>query len=80
MLGRSTLPADTLRVPIDPSGVYYLETGGGETSIRMRRSRPLKDVRLLGRLFPLFRRHGFVGLHRSHAVNLARIRIARMSF
>ena len=53
-------PADSLLVPIDPSDVYYLEAVGGETLIRMRRSRPLKDVRPLGKLFPLFRRHGFL--------------------
>ncbi len=70
-------PADSLLVPIDPSDVYYMEAVGGETLIRMRRSRPLKDVRPLGTLFPLFRRHGFLRVHRNHAVNLARIRQIR---
>ena len=41
------LPADSLLVPLDPSDVYYLEAGGGETLI-MRRSQPLKDVRPQG--------------------------------
>ena len=70
-------PADSLLVPIDPSHVYYLEAVGGETLIRIRRSRPLKDVRPLGKLSPLFRRHGFLRVHRNHAVNLARIRQIR---
>ncbi len=39
-------PADSLLVPIDPSHVYYLEAVSGETVIRIRRSRRLKDVRL----------------------------------
>ncbi len=70
-------PADSLLVPIDLSGVYYLEAVGGETLIRMRSSRPLKDVRPLGKLFPLFQRHGFLRIHRNHAVNLGRIRLIR---
>ena len=69
-------PADSLLVPIDPSDVSYLEAGGGETLI-MRRSQPLKDVRPLATLFPLFRRHGFLRVHRNHVVNLARIRQIR---
>ncbi len=39
-------PADSLLGPIDTAHVYYLEAVGGETVIRIRRSRRLKDVRL----------------------------------
>ena len=39
-------PADSLLVPIDPSHVYYLEAVGGESLIRIRRSRPQNLARI----------------------------------
>ncbi len=69
--------ADGTRTPVDPADVYLLEAEGGETSVRTRRARALVDVRPLGELVELFLAHGFVRIHRSHAVNLARIRSIR---
>ncbi len=37
----------------------------------------MKDVRPLGELFLPFQRHGFLRVHRNHAVNLGRIRQIR---
>jgi DNA-binding LytR/AlgR family response regulator len=68
---------DSVRKPIDPADVYYLEAVGDETLIRTRSARPLRDVRSLGELLPRFAPYGFVRIHRNHAVNLDRIREIR---
>ena len=65
------------RVPIDPDDVYYLEAVGDETLVRTRSARRLRDVRSLGELLPAFAPHGFLRVHRNHAVNLGRIREIR---
>ena len=57
--------------------VSLLGAGGGETWVRTRAARPLVDVRPLGELVDRFVPHGFVRIHRSYAVNLARIRSIR---
>ena len=62
------------RVPIEPVKVYYLEADGDETVIRLRRARTMRDVRSLGEVLPGFADHGFLRVHRNHAVNLRVIR------
>ena len=65
------------RVPVDPKDVYFLEAVGGDTLVRLRQKRPLRDVRPLGTLLEEFTPYGFLRIHRNHAVNLARIREIR---
>ena len=69
--------ADGRRVPVDPGEIYLLETAEGDTSVRLRSRRRLRDVRRLGDLVELLAPHGFVRIHRSHAVNLRRVREIR---
>mgnify|MGYP006291182813 CR=1 FL=1 len=62
---------------MDPGEVYLLEAEGGETRVRMRGAEVLVDVRTFGELAERFAGHGFVRIHRSYAVNTARIRRVR---
>ena len=68
------------RVPVDPEDVYFLEAVGGETLVRLRSKRPLRDVRPLGTLLEEFTPYGFLRVHRNHAVNLARIEEIRRRY
>ena len=68
---------DGLRQVVDPADVYYLETRGDDTLVRMRSAKPLVDLRRLGELVPLFAPHGFLQIHREYVVNLRRIRLIR---
>ncbi len=63
---------------LDPNDVYYLRARGGETEVRLRSREPLIDLRPIGEVAPLFEPHGFVRVHREHAVNIARIRLLRL--
>ncbi len=69
--------ADGLRQVVDPADVYYLEAKGEDTRVRLRSARPLVDRRPLRDLLPMFQPHGFLQIHRVHAVNLRRIRQIR---
>ena len=68
---------DGRRVPVDPAEIYLLETAEGDSSVRLRSRRQLRDVRRLGDLVELLATHGFVRIHRSYAVNLRRVREIR---
>jgi len=61
-------------VPIEPAKVYFLEADGDETIVHVRPSRKLRDVRSLGEVLVAYQPHGFVRIHRGHAVNARRIR------
>jgi len=63
---------------LDPDDVYFLKASGGETEIRLRSRTPLVDVRPIGEVAPFFEPHGFVRIHREHAVNITRIRLLRL--
>ena len=65
------------RVPLDPADVFFLEADGDETLVRTHRARTLRDVRSLGQVMAAFKRHGFVRVHRSLAVNPRRVRELR---
>ena len=56
-------------------GALFLQRG--ESRIRTRNAEPLVDVRPLGELVSLFSEHGFVRIHRSFIVNIARVRHIR---
>ena len=68
---------DFVRKPIDPAEVYFLEAVGDQTLIHTRSARLWRDVRSLGELLPRFAPHGFVRIHKNHAVNLDRVREIR---
>ena len=62
---------------VDPEDVYYLEAEEDNTLVRLRGKRELVDVRPLDEVAPTFVRHGFVRIHRSWLVNVARVRRVR---
>jgi DNA-binding LytR/AlgR family response regulator len=61
--------SDGLRRAVDPASVYYLEAVRGDTVLRRRGARTLKDIRQLGEVMRVWKSHGFVRVHRNHAVN-----------
>jgi len=66
--------SDSRRVPVDPAKIYLLQADGGDTILRTRSKKTLRDVRALGELLAAYEPYGFLRIHRSHAVNLRRIR------
>jgi DNA-binding LytR/AlgR family response regulator len=58
---------------VNPADVYFLEADGGDTLVRLRGARRLRDVRRLAAVAPLFEPFGFLVIHRSYAVNLRRL-------
>ena len=62
---------------IDPGEVYFLEAEGGDTLVRLRGARRLRDVRPFSVVAPFFEPFHFLRIHRSYAVNLRRIRELR---
>lgn len=77
--GRILLHLDErTRRATDPGDVYFLEADGSDTLVRLRGSRRLRDVRPLPEVLTLFEPHGFLRIHRSHAVNLQRVREVRL--
>jgi len=68
---------DGRRLPVDPDEVYFLETAEGDTMVRLRSKRRLRDVREIRELMDVLAPHGFVRIHRSHAVNVRRVREIR---
>ena len=63
---------------LDPNDVYLLSARGGETEVRLRSRQPLVDVRPIGDVMVSLENHGFVRIHREHAVNIAHIRLLRL--
>ena len=66
------------RRALDPREVYLLEADGSDTLVRLRSSRRLRDVRQFPEVLAIFEPHGFVRIHRSHAVNLGRVLEVRL--
>ena len=65
-IGRVLLNISELRrVPVDPSGVYFLEAVGDDTLVRLRSNRDLRYLRPLGTLFRQFAPYGFLRVHRN---------------
>jgi DNA-binding LytR/AlgR family response regulator len=58
---------------VDVNDVYFVEADRSRTVVRLRGARPIRDVRSLSELMPVLKRAGFVRVHRSYAVNLARV-------
>lgn len=69
--------APGLRQAIDPAEVFFLEAIDDNTHVRTRRAERLVDVRTLGELEPIFRRRGFLRVHRDYLVNLEHVRQVR---
>jgi DNA-binding LytR/AlgR family response regulator len=55
------------------SEICLLEAEGEGTWIHLTRARRFRDQRRLGELMPSFERHGFVRVHRNHAVSPDRV-------
>ena len=62
---------------VDPADVYFLEADGGDTLVRLRSARRVRDVRRLAKVAPFFEPFGFLLIHRAYAVNLHRVRELR---
>jgi len=60
--------AGRLRRVVDADDIYYLEAQGDETDVRLRGSRPLRDIRSLGEVLEDLDPLGFVRIHRNHAI------------
>ena len=68
---------DGVRELVETGDVYLLEADGGRTLVRLAEAEPKIDVRPLGEILPHFEARGFLRIHRSYAVNLARIQFLR---
>ena len=69
--------APDLRRPIEVEDIYLLEADGGDTLVRLRSRKPLRDVRRLAELARILAPFGIVRIHRDHAVNVAHVRQIR---
>ncbi len=65
------------RVVAKPDDVYLLEADRDDTIVRKRSRRTIRDVRPLGQVAAVFRRHGFHRIHDRWCVNLRRVREIR---
>ena len=64
---------DGTRRVVDPEDVYWLEAHRGDTYVRFRGRKRIKDLRPLARVAAAFAPHGFARVHNNHAVNLRRV-------
>ena len=64
---------ERVRRALDPEDIYYLEADGDEVWIRLYGRDRLRDVRSLGEIMPVLKRHGFVRIHDGFAVNFRRV-------
>ena len=69
--------AKTERALLDPDDIYFLEASGGDTLIRLARSKRLRDVRRLHEIARRLQGHGFVRIHDKFLVNLRRVQKLR---
>jgi DNA-binding LytR/AlgR family response regulator len=58
---------------VDPEEVYWIEAVRGDTFVRFRGRRRIKDLRPFAEVAAAFAAHGFARVHRNHAVNLRRV-------
>lgn len=59
---------------LEPDDVYYLEAREDDTLVRRRDAEPLFDMRSITDLASALEPFGFLRIHRSYAINLARVR------
>ena len=84
--GRAPAATDRLLVRIDDGlyelveldDVYHLETGGHDTLVRTRSKRRRRSTETLAQLLKRLPRPPFFQCHRSHAINLRRVRQVRL--
>ncbi len=60
-------------MPVDPAEVFFLEADGGQTEVRTRGKRRLRDLRSLAEVLALFPAGLLVLVHRHYAVNVDRV-------
>ena len=65
------------RIAVEPETVYLLEADRGDTVVRRRSRRTIRDVRQLGEVDAIFRRCGFHRIHDKWSVNVGRVREIR---
>lgn len=58
---------------IDPDDVYWIEADRGDTYIRFRDKRRIKDIRPLSEVTAAFAPHHFARIHNNHTVNLLHV-------
>jgi DNA-binding LytR/AlgR family response regulator len=58
---------------VESDTIYYAEAVGGDTIVRRRGAKPMRDVRELGRIAHAWKGHGFVRIHDNHLVHRDRI-------
>lgn len=66
-----------LRRVVVASEIFFLEADGGDTLVRLRGRRRLRDVRRLGEICRVLAPAGIVRIHRDYAVHLSRVREIR---
>lgn len=64
---------DRRRRPVLASEIFFVEAVEDRTRVRFARARAIHDVRSLGEVMPALEAHGFLRIHRNHAVNLRRV-------
>ncbi len=69
--------ADGRRPPQDPREIFFVEADRGDSLVRLRGRKRLRDVRELGEIEELLAPHGFFRIHRDTLVNLRRVRDIR---
>lgn len=65
--------SDTEREVVDPSRIWWVEAEGDDVWLRFRDRRRVRDVRKLGEVLTVLAAHGFVRVHKQHAVNARRV-------
>lgn len=68
---------DGVRRSINPTEVYFLEAGQGDTIFRLPKQKLLRDVRRLGTVIQRLLPYGFIRIHKQYAVNLAFVQTIR---
>ncbi len=65
------------RVTVAPDDIYYLEAASGETIVRKRSKRTIRDVRPLGKVIAAVPSSHIRRIHDKWAVNLRRVKEIR---
>ena len=70
--------ARTRRLTVEPDDIYYVEATGGETVIRKRRRKTIRDIRPLGEIVAVLEPYHVYRIHDKWAVNLRRVKEIRL--
>ncbi len=70
--------ARTRRLTVEPDDIYYVEAAGGETVVRKRRRKTIRDIRPLGEVVAVLEPYHVYRIHDKWAVNLRRVKEIRL--